>query len=140
VKYLLDTCAVSEFVKPRPDPGVTAWLAGCEEDDLFLSVLTLGEIQEGIARLTDRARRNALQRWLDTDLRQRFTDRILDVTQDISLTWGMLQGAAELKGRPIPTVDGLLGATAVAHNLTLVTRNTGDFGMTGARLLNPWEA
>jgi toxin FitB len=139
VRYLLDTCVVSELVRAKPNAKVVKWLEGCDEDSLFLSVLTVGEIQKGIARLDDASRKETLQQWLDGELRARFGGRILPVTEDVSLAWGAAQADAERKGTPIPTIDGLLAATAVAHNLTVVTRNENDFARTSARVLNPWR-
>jgi hypothetical protein len=139
VRYLLDTCVVSELVKSKPDPKVVKWFEGCDEDSLFLSVLTIGEIQKGIARLDNSSRKTALQQWLDGELRERFGGRILPVTEDVSLTWGATQADAERKGAPIPTIDGLIGATAVVHNLTVVTRNRRDLARTTARVLDPWD-
>ena len=138
MKYLLDTCVVSEMVKPRPKKSVVEWMLGCDEDAVYLSVLTLGEIQKGIAKLGDTRRRVKIQRWLDTDLRERFGDRILHVSDEVACTWGTLEGEAEAKGRPVPVLDGLIGATAIAHNLTVATRNTGDIEGIGARVFDPW--
>lgn len=139
MKYLLDTCLVSELVRKKPDANVVKWVADCDEESTYLSVLTLGEIQKGISRISDKKRRSALQKWLDSDLRVRFGERILPITQDVAQTWGVLQGEAEAKGNVIPSIDGLLGATAVTHNLTVVTRNVSDLAKTGAKILNPWE-
>jgi len=138
MKYLLDTCLISELVRKRPDPKVLAWVSECDEELAFLSVLTLGEIQKGISRLSDRKRKSALQKWLDTDLRLRFQDRVLSVTEDIAKAWGNLQGEAEAKGIAIGAIDGLIGATALAHNLSVVTRNSADLSRTGAMVINPW--
>jgi len=139
VRYLLDTCVISELVRPRPDQGVVEWLANREEESIFLSVLTLGDIQKGIAKLKNGNRRDAIQRWLDTELRERFSERTLPVDDEVTLAWGLIQAEAELQGTPVPTIDGLLGATAVAHNLTIVTRNEQDILPTGARVVNPWK-
>jgi predicted nucleic acid-binding protein len=138
LKYLLDTCAISELLKAKPKKDVVEWIEGCDEDSIFLSVLTLGEIQKGISKLTDERKRAKIQRWLDTDLRERFSDRILSVSEDVALTWGTVEGEAEAKGDPIPAIDGLIGATAIAHNLTVVTRNVDDIAAAGARVLNLW--
>ena len=140
MRYLLDTCVISEAAKARPNPKVVKWIDACDEEALFLSVLTLGEVQKGIARLADGTRRDAIQRWLDADLRTRFSDRVLPIDEEVALTWGLVQGEAERRGTPLPTIDGLLGATALAHNLTIVTRNDKDLRPTGARVLNPWTA
>ncbi len=138
--YLLDTCVLSELAKPAPNKRVLEWLEGCEEESLYLSVLTVGEIQKGIARLAAGRRKNALQQWLDRDLLGRFSGRILPVDEETALTWGVAQAAAERRGTPVATVDGLIGATAVAHNLVVVTRNEADLKATGAQVLNPWSA
>lgn len=139
MRYLLDTCVISELAKPRPNKKVAAWLDSCDEDAVFLSVLTIGEIQKGIAKLAKGKRRSNIQHWLDTELRSRFAERILPIDQEVALTWGLIQGEAERQGSPIPTIDGLLGATAIAHNLTIITRNEQDIRPTGARTLNPWK-
>lgn len=127
------------MVKPKPCKAVVEWLQQCDEESVFLSVITLGEIQKGIAKLGDKRRRAKIQQWLDTDLRRRFEDRILAVSEDVALTWGALEGESAAKGRPIPSIDGLIGATAIAHNLTVVTRNTKDISATGARVLDLWN-
>jgi predicted nucleic acid-binding protein len=139
VIYLLDTCVISECAKPQPEKSVINWIDGCDEDSLFLSVLTIGEIQKGITKLTDKTKSAKYQQWLDNDLRKRFFHRILPIDNDVALAWGRLQGKAEARGRPIPTIDGLLGATAIAHNLTVVTRNETDLNATGASVFNPWN-
>jgi predicted nucleic acid-binding protein len=140
MRYLLDTCTISELVKKKPVKRVIDWIAACDEDAVCLSVLTIGEIQKGIAKVTDAPRRTKLQRWLDTDLMERFSGRILPISVEIMLTWGIIEGEAEIRGKPIPIIDGLIGASAIAHNLTVVTRNSIDIAPTGARTLNPWEA
>jgi predicted nucleic acid-binding protein len=139
MNYLLDTCVISELAKPKPEKKVIKWIDGYDEDFFFLSVLTLGEIQKGIAKLSDERRKASYQRWLDTELRNRFSHRILPVDQEVALAWGIVQGKSESVGRPLPTIDGLLGATAIVHNLTVVTRNEIDLAATGAPVLNPWK-
>jgi toxin FitB len=138
MRFLLDTCAISEVSKKRPDVGLAQWLAECDEEAAYISVLTVGEIQKGIARLTDMHRAAKFRHWLDHDLMRRFAGRILPVTTDIALTWGAASGEAEVRGIVIPPVDGLIGATALVHNLVVVTRNTADIAATGARTLCPW--
>ena len=139
MRYLLDTCVISELIKKKPDKKVIEWIGGCAEEMLFLSVLTIGEIQKGIARLSEESRKASLQSWLDTQLRERFSDRIFAITEDVALTWGIIQGEAELKGKPLPTIDGLIGATAICNNLTIATRNEKDILRSGARIFNPWQ-
>jgi predicted nucleic acid-binding protein len=140
VKYLLDTCVISELVKPAPDIQVLGWLAERDEDALFLSVLTIGEIQKGIAKLVSGRRKETIQRWLDAELRRRFAERLLPVDDEVATTWGLSQAEAERQGTPISTIDGLLGATAIVHNLAVATRDVSGIRRTGARVVNPWES
>ena len=102
--YLLDTNAVSEVTRPRPDPGFQAWMATVRPGDSYLSVLTVGELRRGIANL-----------------------------------WGDMSGLARNRGRAIAVVDGLIAATAIVHDLTVVTRNLWDFDPTECRMLCPWD-
>ena len=136
--FLLDTNVVSELVKPKPDANVVRWVEETDESILFLIVLTLGEIRIGIERLRSGRRRGRLESWLQVDLRDRFRDRILPIHESIADRWGAMSAAAAAKGRPLPVIDGLLAATALHHNLTLVTRNSSDVAGTGVATLNPW--
>jgi predicted nucleic acid-binding protein len=109
------------------------------EESLFrLSVLTLGEIRKGINSLPGSSRRTALESWLNHDLLIRFADRILDVDQAVADRWGRLAAAAVATKQLLPVIDGLLAATAIHHNLTLVTRNANDVALTGVPVINPW--
>lgn len=136
--FLLDTNVVSELVSPKPDDKVLRWVEQTDESLLFFSVLTLGEIGNGVERLRSRRRRGRLESWLQVDLPRRFQDRILPVTAAIADRWGAVSAIAAAKGKPVPVIDGLLAATALLHNLTLVTRNTSDVSGTGVPTLNPW--
>jgi predicted nucleic acid-binding protein len=136
--FLLDTNVISELVKPKPDPNVTTWIDGTDEDLLFLSVLTLGEIRKGVVLLPRNARRAALEAWLSKDLPLRFFDRILSIDQEVADRWGHLSALMSARGIQVGVIDGLLAATAVQHNLTLATRNTRDVAATGVSLFNPW--
>ena len=137
--FLLDTNVVSELVKAEPDRNVVRWISDSEETLLFLSVLTLGEIRSGIDRMNAGRRRGRLESWLAVDLRRRFQDRILTISDAVADRWGALSAAAAKKGRPLPVIDGLLAATALHHNLTLVTRNDAHVRSTGVPTLNPWK-
>ncbi len=137
--FLLDTNVISELVRPKPEPKVKAWVAATDEDLLYLSVLTLGEIRKGIASLKDALRRVRLEAWLDGDLAVRFAGRILAIDLAVADRWGRLVAQADLKSR-LPVIDGLLAATALQHNLTLVTRNTKDVAEIGVPVFNPWVA
>lgn len=136
--FLLDTSVISELVKPRPQPSVTTWIEGVDESLLYLSVLTFGEVRRGIAALPQSRRRATLEAWLDKDLHGRFEGRILAVDQEVADRWGLLTAAARTAGIVLPVIDGLLAATALEHNLTLVTRDTGEIPSMGVAVFNPW--
>lgn len=138
MRYLLDTCAVSELVKPAPDAGVLEWFAQQAELSLCLSPLSLGELKRGIEKLATGKRKTFLQKWLAANVIERFGDRVLPVTAEIGLRWGELQAQLEKKGKPMPAIDGLIAATALHHQLTVVTRNIKDMEASGATLFNPW--
>lgn len=137
--FLLDTNVVSELVRPKPDPRVVGWLDSTDEDLFFLSVLTLGEIRKGITTLADRARKVRLETWLSHGLIVRFEGRILPIDLAIAERWGQIVGSLASQGAPLPVIDGLLAATALHHNLTLVTRNTRDVALTGVSAFDPWK-
>jgi predicted nucleic acid-binding protein len=137
--FLLDTNVISELVKPKPDDRVRRWIEETDESILFLTVLTLGEIRKGVERLRSGRRRGRLESWLQVDLPSRFQDRILPIDAAIADRWGRISAIATAKGKPVPVIDGLLAATAIHHNLTLVTRNSSDVSGTGVATLNPWS-
>ena len=138
--YLLDNCVISELVAKKPSQRVVAWIDVIDEERLFLSVITIGEIRKGISKLGDSRRRNTLQDWLDRELCVRFQDRILVIDMPVMLRWGELTAAAEASGLTISAMDSLIAATALFHDLDLVTRNVADFEQTGVRIVNPWES
>jgi len=137
--FLLDTNVISELIRPRPDPRVPKWVNSTDADLLFLSVLSLGEIRKGIAAMTDAIRKTRLETWTNRVLIPNFEDRILPVDQAIAERWGEITGTLALRGAPLPVIDGLLAATALQHNLTVVTRNTRHVQLTGASVLDPWQ-
>ena len=134
--YLLDTNVVSEGMKPRPDQRVKEWFASVTGDELYISVLLVGEVIRGIEAMKRRdvLRARAYQEWLD-GVMQAYGPRILPVTTEIAAEWGKM-GVPN----PVPVVDGLMAATAKVHGLTFVTRNTVDIARIGARLLNPFSS
>jgi predicted nucleic acid-binding protein len=134
--FLIDTNVISELIKATPAPKVAAWVDATDEQLLHLSVLTLGEIRRGIVLLPQSKRLTRLEAWLSGDFFMRFEGRILDIDQEIADRWGHISGA---RGASVPMIDGLLAATAIHHNLTLVTRNTKDIARTGVALFNPWS-
>jgi predicted nucleic acid-binding protein len=136
LSYLIDTNVLSELRRKAPDAGVVAWFAQRPASTLFLSVLTLGEIRKGIEGLADASRRLALSDWLEAELPAFFTGHLLPVDAAVADRWGRLLATA---GRPVPAIDSLLAATALHHDLTLVTRNVRDFTGFGLQLINPWS-
>lgn len=138
MKVLLDTCVVSELRKRAPDQGVVEAVDALRDEDAFLSVITLGEIQKGILQLDPGSRRDAIRAWADV-LRQHFADRILSIDPDTALVWGEITAAARRRGQQIGAADGLIAATALTKGLHLMTRNVSDFEPSGALLINPWR-
>jgi toxin FitB len=139
LNFLLDTNVISEWVKPRPDPGMAQWLAETDEDRVFISVVTLAELRQGVELLASGERRNRLDGWLRHDLPLRFEGRILIIDAAIADTWGRLMAQSRSDGRPVGAMDTLIAATAKVHDLTIVTRNTVDFKNLVPNILNPWS-
>jgi predicted nucleic acid-binding protein len=137
--FLLDTNVVSEWVKPRPNPGIMKWLAGVDEDRVFLSVITLAELRNGITRLPAGRRREQLDSWLSHDLLERFEGRLLSIGTAIADQWGRITAIAKTSGRTIHAMDAFLAATAAVHELTIVTRDVKDFEQIKLSVLSPWS-
>jgi len=138
VTYLLDTNVLSETRKRQPAAGVVGWIAATPPDRLHVSVLTLGEIEQGIARVRargDRQQAAALEGWL-RDVETGFEDRVLPVTLPVAAAWGRQQYGP----RPLPVIDALIAATARVHGMTVVTRDVKDFEMAGVQVLNPFSS
>jgi predicted nucleic acid-binding protein len=140
VSHLLDTCVLSELARPQPDQGVLEWLRAAEEMELYLSVLTLGELEKGIAKLATSSRRRKIEDWVRNDLAERFAGRVLAIDKIVAEQWGRLSGVSEARGEPLPVIDALLAATSLVHGLEVVTRNVADLERCGARCVNPWSA
>jgi predicted nucleic acid-binding protein len=138
--FLLDTNIPSEMTRTRPQPSVSEWLDAANDDQLYFSVVSLGEILKGVTVLPESKRRSQLQQWLDETLRPWFQGRILSVNEPIAERWGVLAGQCQLRGRPLKVVDGFIAATALEHDLTIVTRNVKDFADLGVTVFNPWDA
>jgi predicted nucleic acid-binding protein len=139
VSYLLDTCVVSELVRQTPNPKAIEWLRNAAETELYLSVVTIGELHKGIEKLPSTRRKKELAAWLNQDLLARFRQRLMALDLSVMLTWGTLAARVEATGRKMPVVDALIAATALNSKLTLVTRNVGDFAQSGVAIVNPWE-
>ncbi len=138
--FLLDTNIPSEMTRPSPHPSVSEWLDDADDDQLYFSVVSLGEVLKGVTLLSESKRRSQLQQWLDETLRPWFEGRILPVNQPIAERWGVLAGQCRLRGRQLKVMDGFIAATALEHDLTVVTRNVKDFAGLGVALFNPWDA
>jgi hypothetical protein len=138
MSFLLDTNVVSEWLKPSPNPGVVAWLAGIDEARVFLSVVTLTELRYGIERMPRGRRQERLGMWLENELPMRFEGRILSIDRAVADACGKLVARSEAVGRTIEAMDAFIAATAEVHQLTLVTRNAPHFQPTVKALLNPW--
>ncbi len=139
MSYLVDTNVISEAAKPHPHPQVMAFLHETDEDRLFISVITLGELRRGVALKTDGRVKSVLDAWLRIDLRERFSGKIVDITAPIAELWGELMADSKQRGIALNAMDGFLAATARARNQMLVTRNVKDFAPFGLPLLNPWD-
>jgi toxin FitB len=137
--FLLDTNVISEPKQKIPNPKVLAWLSRYTVDHSFLSVITLGEIEQGIVTLGDTRRSKSYRAWLESELKVVYSERILDVDERVMSTWGRITGEALNQGRPASLFDSLLAATAITHGLTLVTRNVKDMSMFSVNTFNPWE-
>jgi predicted nucleic acid-binding protein len=136
--FLLDTNIPSEFSRDRPEPRVVQWLKAQPVTMLFLSAVTIGEIRKGLVILPEGRRRAELEAWFHNDLPSWFRDRVLPVTHAIADRWGVLEGQCQLNGTPLNTADGMIAATALEHEPTVVTRNVKDFAGLGVDVLNPW--
>jgi predicted nucleic acid-binding protein len=139
MKYLLDTCIISELVSKQPNPKVVEFVDLLDPEDVYLSVITIGEIVKGIEKLSKSRRKTDLHNWLNEDLLVRFEGNILTLDTDILIEWGALTARLESVGKTMPAIDSLIAATALAKKMTLVTRNVSDFNETVVEIVNPWK-
>lgn len=137
MSYLIDTNVLSESYKQNADKNVEAWLMSIPNKNLYISVMTIGEICYGISKLPNSRKKDELQHWLEFHIPEWFEDRILTIDITIINIWGKLR----VNHKTLPTIDSLLAASAISHNLTIVTRNIKDFqNIEGLTVLNPWES
>lgn len=139
MKALLDTCVISELVSRQPDLHVVEYVDSLDPEDIYLSVITIGEIVKGIEKLPRSRRKTDLQLWLKEDLLVRFEGNILMLDTEALVKWGVLMAHLEATGRIMPAIDSLIAATALAKKMTIVTRNVSDFEGSGVEILDPWE-
>ena len=139
MKYLLYTCVISELVAKHPNPKVVDFIDSLDSDDVFLSVITIGEIAKGVEKLPKSKRKQELHSWLKENLLVRFDGRIIPLDTEVLMEWGILIARLESTGITLPAIDSLIAATTLTHKLTLVTRNVDDFSGTGLEIVNPWE-
>jgi tRNA(fMet)-specific endonuclease VapC len=139
--FLLDTNIPSEMLRPRPNANVVAWVKQQLNETLFVSVVTMGELRRGVTLLAEQSPRRAeLERMIHEKVPSWFQDRILPVTRTIAERWGVLDGERQLAGRPMNIADGMIAATALEHDLVVVTRNVKDFAGLGVTVFSPWDA
>jgi predicted nucleic acid-binding protein len=139
LKYLADTNLLSELLKTRPNPGVMRWLLSVDENDIAISVITLGELQRGASRLRPGDQQTRLQTWIDSYIIPRFSGRFIGLGIDEMLEWGNRYGLFERQGRPRSVLDSLLAVTALTNNLAVVSRNVRDVDDWGVEVINPWD-
>ena len=139
MSWLLDTCVVSELIRPRPKASVVSWVLAHDESNLFLSVITIGELEKGIAKLPSSAKRTTLEHWVRHELADRFRGRLLAIDVGVATHWGRIAGGSEVRGQPLPVIDSLIAATALHHGFSLVTRNEADFKFPELDVINPWQ-
>jgi predicted nucleic acid-binding protein len=137
--FLIDTNVISEPARRNPDSGVTAWFASADEETIHLSVITMGEIHKGIERVSEPAKKAKLEKFFAM-LRLRFGSRVLPIDELVAERWGRLTGNLAARGLALPAIDSLIAATALQHDLTIVTRNDGDYQNAGVPILNPFGA
>jgi len=134
--WLIDINVLSETLRPAPNAQVMSWLDSVEPEKCFVSVITLGELRKGVLKLGVSRQRERLSHWLDDTLAQWFGERVVKIDQVVCTHWAELLAAA---GRPLPAIDSLLAASAVAHELVIATRNVRDFELPGVKVVNPWD-
>lgn len=139
MKYLLDTCVISELVAKQPNERVIQWINSLDSNSVYLCVITIGEIRKGIEKLPDSKRKVILESWLNNELPIRFRGNILTIDTDVMLTWGQLTGRLELDGKKMAVMDSLIAAIALNGNFIFVTRNEDDFKHAPLTIINPWN-
>jgi len=135
LKYPIAVCATCAYPDSKQ---VVKWISGITEANLFISVLTNGELHKGIEKLPESKKKEKLHKWVNCDLKERFKDRIISFDLQTATTWGKIQARSESAGKTMPAIDGMIAATGIVNNLIIATRNTSDMEISGASLLDPW--
>ena len=138
MRILLDTCVLSELRKEQCHTAVYRSVEKATDEELFVSVITIGEIAKGVCLLDDGRRKRGLLEWLQT-VKHDYSDRILQIDLETVEIWGELTARAQKAGETVAASDGLIAATALRHGLHVMTRNVDDFIPTGVLLINPWS-
>jgi tRNA(fMet)-specific endonuclease VapC len=139
MSFLLDTCVISEALAKKPNPKVLGFVDDLDPEDVYLSAITIGELFKGIEKLSNSRRKNELRTWFNDELLVRYDSKVLSLDAETLMNWGTLIAHLELDGYTMPAIDSLITATALTHELVLVTRSVGDFEKTGVKIVNPWE-
>ena len=139
MSFLLDTNVLSELARPNCEPQVGRWINSLDEDETFISVISIAELRQGVEFLPRGKRRDAMHDWLHVNLIRRYENRTIGVTADVAGHWGVLAARARGAGGKLPVMDGFIAATAHIHSLTLATRNVRDFLKLGVKFINPWN-
>lgn len=137
MNYLLDTCVLSELIKIKPNQNLLHWFLSINSNQAFVSCLTIGEIKRGIEKLNPSNKKKKLSAWLLT-IKNDYAEHILEIDMETASFWGQITAKAEIKGKTSSSIDSLIAATAIKHNLVLVTRNEKDFQNLPTKILNPW--
>ncbi len=138
MKYLLDTNIISEFISKTPNKNVINYILALDENNLYLSVITIGEIKAGIEKLDKGSKKEKLLHWLENDLLNRFQNRIIDIDTEVMLQWGAINHRLKQLGKPLPIMDSLIGATSEINDFILITRNEKDFKNLNIKVVNPF--
>ncbi|MBN2382333.1 type II toxin-antitoxin system VapC family toxin [bacterium] len=139
MNYLLDTCIISDLIKPKPNKKLVQWLRTINENNQYLSVMTVGEIQKGISRLENNKKKDELQSWLNNELMERFSGQIVPINVEVAHRWGEILAQSEIRGKKLPIIDSLIAATGIVYDMIVVTRNIDDMEQSGVIVLNPWS-
>ena len=139
MSFLLDTNVLSELIRPAPDANLVNWLSGLDEEEMYMSVVSVAEIRRGIEQLAPGRRRTRLLEWLESELIDRFDNRVVQIDRRVATAWGVLMQRAEAAGLPSSVMDGFVAASAAVHGFTIATRDRRDFAGFGIALLDPWQ-